>query len=371
MTSKARYLMVGGFLGAGKTTAILQLARHLTTRGRRVGLITNDQSHGLVDTAMLRAEGLPVQEITGGCFCCKFNSLVDAAERLARDAAPDVFIAEPVGSCTDLKATVSYPLRRMYGDAFSMAPLSVLIDPSRALRILGLEAGRSFSTKVRYVYGKQLEEAEILVINKIDLVDQSRRCTLRRALRDRFPRAELFEVSARFGDGLEPWFNRVIEAELGTHPAMDLDYDLYADGEALLGWLNCTAQLSGTAVDGNQLLLELARRIQQHLAAAGVELAHLKMTLRPEEEGGDLAVVNLVGSEGFPELSHRLEAAVDEGELILNLRAESDPEILRGAVHDALAAVGRAGDDALAWAMQHLEHFRPDRPTPTHRLAMD
>ncbi len=65
---KAHYVMIGGFLGAGKTTAIDQLARELTDRGLRVGLITNDQSSGLVDTALLRSHGFAVEEITGGCF---------------------------------------------------------------------------------------------------------------------------------------------------------------------------------------------------------------------------------------------------------------------------------------------------------------
>src|SRR5438477_6077510 len=152
---KARYIMIGGFLGAGKTTAVLRLAEHLSARGQKVGLITNDQSVGLVDTAMLANHGFDVQEITGGCFCCRFNSLVDAADKLSADTRPDVFIAEPVGSCTDLKASVSYPLRRMYGENFSVAPLSVLVDPIRALRILKLEVGKAFSPKVAYVYEKQ------------------------------------------------------------------------------------------------------------------------------------------------------------------------------------------------------------------------
>src|SRR6059058_163045 len=139
--------MIGGFLGAGKTTAVLQIAEEYRRRGLRVGLITNDQSVGLVDTAMLAAHGFAVEEITGGCFCCRFNSLVEAADKLSAQSRPDVFIAEPVGSCTDLKASVSYPLRRIYGDNFSIAPLSVLLDPVRALRVLGLEPGKAFSPK--------------------------------------------------------------------------------------------------------------------------------------------------------------------------------------------------------------------------------
>jgi len=151
---QARYVMVGGFLGAGKTTAILQLAKRLRDNGLRVGLITNDQSYGLVDTTMLSSHGFDVEEITGGCFCCRFNSLVDAAEKLSADTTPDVFIAEPVGSCTDLKATVDYPLRRIYGNHYTISPLSVLVDPVRAARVLGLETGKSFSEKVVYIYGK-------------------------------------------------------------------------------------------------------------------------------------------------------------------------------------------------------------------------
>src|SRR5689334_13249235 len=131
----ARYLMVGGFLGAGKTTAVLQLARRLHAQGLQVGLITNDQGSRLVDTALLSSHGFAVEEIAGGCFCCRFNSLVEAARKLAgpdQPSRPDVFIAEPVGSCTDLVATVSYPLRRIYGDDYTIAPLSGLVDPIRA-----------------------------------------------------------------------------------------------------------------------------------------------------------------------------------------------------------------------------------------------
>ncbi|NDB77878.1 MAG: cobalamin biosynthesis protein P47K, partial [Verrucomicrobia bacterium] len=144
--------MLGGFLGAGKTTAVAKLAERLTAQGMRVGLITNDQGAELVDTAMLRSRGFATEEIPGGCFCCRFNSLVDAANKLTADSRPEVFIAEPVGSCTDLVATVTYPLRRMYGDQFLIAPLSVLVDPVRAQRVLGLTTGGQFSEKVLYIY---------------------------------------------------------------------------------------------------------------------------------------------------------------------------------------------------------------------------
>ncbi|SVE46262.1 uncharacterized protein METZ01_LOCUS499116, partial [marine metagenome] len=148
--------MIGGFLGAGKTTSVASLAQNLTDQGQTVGLITNDQGRELVDTTMLRSKGFATEEIPGGCFCCRFNSLVDAAGKLTESTRPDVFIAEPVGSCTDLVATVTYPLRRIYGNEFSIAPLSVLLDPVRAARIFGLTEGGQFSEKVIYIYRKQL-----------------------------------------------------------------------------------------------------------------------------------------------------------------------------------------------------------------------
>lgn len=365
---KARYIMIGGFLGAGKTTAILKLAGHLRDAGQRVGLITNDQSVGLVDTALLSSHGFATEEITGGCFCCRFNSLTDAADRLTEASRPEVFIAEPVGSCTDLKASVSYPLRRMYGDSYSVAPLSVLIDPIRAERILGLEAGKTFTKKVVYVYEKQLEEAEIIVVNKIDLLPAERRSRLTAELGKRFPKAIVVEASARTGEGMSAWFDLVSGRDLGTDASMDVDYELYAEGEALLGWLNATVTLSAEPpIDGNALLRELAGRVHARLAGQGVEVAHLKMTLSPAA-GNDIGVLNLVRSDGSAELSHELAADVTAGEIILNLRAEADPDKLREAVEEAIDELGlqRAG---LVLTVAHLENFRPGKPEPTHRFV--
>lgn len=361
--------MVGGFLGAGKTTAVARLARFLTDRGKRVGLISNDQSSGLVDTAFLRSKGFPVEEIAGGCFCCRFNSLLEAAEKLTRDTRPDVFLAEPVGSCTDLVATVSYPLRRIYGDRFEIAPLSVLVDPSRAARVLGLESGRAFSEKVVYVYRKQLEEADAIVVNKCDALDAGRRERLVGALRDAFPRARVFSCSAKEGSGLEEWFEAILRESGPEVAPMELDYDRYAEGEALLGWLNATARLASAELfDGNQTLLGLARTIRERLVAKGVEIAHLKMTLEAGDAAGALSVVSLVRSDGEPDLRESLLDRVEGGTLILNLRAEADPELLKDVVTDALAGLGRS-ERGIAATVEHLEHFRPRRPVPTHRVG--
>jgi len=367
------YIMVGGFLGAGKTNAILRLARRLTEQGRRVGVITNDQSEGLVDTTLVSAHGYASAEITGGCVCCRFHSLTEAADRLMRDARPDVFLAEPVGSCTDLHATVQYPLRRMYGENYRVAPLSVLVDPVRAARVLGLEVGRTFSPKVQYVYEKQLEEAEIIVVNKLDVLDDARRDALGDALRSRFPKADLHFMSARTGDGVDAWCSRVAgagaEGSATTFaPTMDLDYDLYAEGEALLGWLNLTCRVTAvTPSHGNEWLARLGAAIHGRLHREDIEIAHFKMTLSPDS-GRDLAVLNIVRSDGRRESVHRLEEPLAEGEAIVNLRAEADPEPLHSLVAQSLDEIAR--ETGVTVEVQHREHFRPGRPQTTHRMVV-
>lgn len=371
----SRYIMIGGFLGAGKTTLIQRFARFLDERGSRVGLITNDQGAGLVDSAIGRSNQFPVEEIAGGCFCCRFNSLIDAATTLTTATRPDVFLAEPVGSCTDLVATVSLPLQKIYGDDYLVAPLSVLVDPIRAGQILGLVEGRKFSENVLYIYRKQLEEAEFIVVNKLDLLDESKRSELVAALGREFPEATIFEVSAREGTGCEAWFEAVLAAEMNTKRFLDIDYDRYGEGEALLGWLNATVEVKceGGGVeefDGNELLESLAMALRTRLDMAGAEVAHLKMTLTPLGDPYEIAAINLVRGDSAPELSHRLYEPLEDGELLLNIRAEVDPGMLEEAAQRALEEV-IAINRSLLFRIAHLEHFRPGMPVPTHRLTAE
>jgi hypothetical protein len=263
----------------------------------------------------------------------------------------------------------------MYDDDYRVAPLSVLVDPVRAARMIGLEHGHVFSPKVQYIYEKQLEEADIIVINKSDLLSPERAHALEAALKTRFPQADVVTVSARSGDGLADWFDR-LSGSLASRTAMEVDYDLYADGEALLGWVNATCQVSALAraesrpaepFDGNHLLRQLAEQVQRELAAASIEIAHFKMTLAPEE-GNDLAVLNLVRTDARPETPYRLADDLAVGELIVNLRAEGDPSRLNDITVAALEAVAR--DCRVQIAVDHIEHFRPGRPQPTHRMAL-
>jgi G3E family GTPase len=323
-----------------------------------------------VDTRVLRAQGFATEEIAGGCFCCRFNSLVQAAGKLTESDKPDVFIAEPVGSCTDLVATVTYPLRRLYGDDFTIAPLSVLVDPVRARRVLGLEQGGTFSRKVAYIFEKQLEEADIIVISKRDLMTGADEDALRETLAARFPDAEVLAISARTGDGLDAWFAAIQSREQSARRAMDVDYDVYADGEALLGWLNATVNVrSADEFEASDLLRSVATDVQSRLRKQGAEIAHFKMTFSPDDSlSGELASINLVRTDAIPEIGLDLDEPTTSGQLIVNLRAETSPDSLAERVRESLETL-RSAFPGLNTDIEHEEHFRPGRPTPTHRDA--
>ena len=85
---RLRFVLVGGFLGAGKTTTMARLARFYMARGQKIGLVTNDQAQGLVDTESLRSQGFPVEEIAGACFCCRFDDLVAKVGQLEPASDP-------------------------------------------------------------------------------------------------------------------------------------------------------------------------------------------------------------------------------------------------------------------------------------------
>ena len=370
MNQRAKYIMIGGFLGAGKTTSVIRLARHLSAQGKRVGIIMNDQGAGLVDTALAEANQFPTEEISGGCFCCRFNSLIDAAQTLTDETRPDVIISEPVGSCTDLVATVSLPLQQIYGEQYDIAPLSVVVDPVRCRRVLGLDTGKKFSPNVSYIYKKQLEEAGVIVINKTDLVSAEELQELSDTLEKEYPAARIIRVAARHGHNLPAWFDHIATATLQTEGTMDVDYQRYGEGEALLGWLNVSAQLEeldGGEFDGNALLQHIAADLRAQLEAGGAEIAHLKMILAADADGLELAAINCTRTDAQPELSHTLADPIDSGELLINLRAEAAPEVLDAAVSATLAGLKARNLDA---RLTHSEHFRPGQPVPTHRVVV-
>ncbi len=365
--SEVRLVLVGGFLGAGKTTLLKQAARRLIDRGRRVGLITNDQAPNLVDTKILLGEGLPVGEISGGCFCCRFEDLIGRLDRLVDDSRPEVIFAEPVGSCTDLSATVLQPLKRSYADRFRVAPFSVLVDPLRRPHSTdpSESAMAAFPESVRHIYTSQLQEADLIVVNKADALSAEELQQRKAGLADGFPDTPILEISALHGQGIDAWLDAVLQDTPGGQTIAEVDYDVYAAGEAALGWLNATVELEPNGqIDWPTFCLDFVRRMRDALRQRSAEVAHLKIHL--SGDGGALQA-NLTANAAEPTLQAigPTPSGSHKASLIINARVHLDPIELRGVVEQSLTAT--SGDHVRA-QITTMESFTPGRPEPVHRM---
>ncbi len=364
MTHKIRYIMVGGFLGAGKTTTLGRLARHYMDQNLNVGIVTNDQAADLVDTNTLRSQGFDVGEVAGACFCCNFNELMDTIEKLGEAKKPDVLLAEPVGSCTDLVATVIQPIKRLFDAEFQIAPYAVILKPSHGLKVLRNEAKAGFSPKAAYILKKQLEEADAILINRIDELSPAALEELTAVVREQHPDVPVLRISARTGEGFEAlteFFDQ--DGDFGRR-VLDIDYDIYAEGEAELGWLNSSLRISAEEPFSlDDLLLEVISKLRDSLGGMEAETAHLK-TIGLWE--GFFGVANLISSDTQPELSLPSGCEVREVDLIVNARVACDPELLEAQVKQVIEDVCRSRGAIPEY--RQTQSFRPGRPVPTHRF---
>jgi Ni2+-binding GTPase involved in maturation of urease and hydrogenase len=356
-----KLIITGGFLGAGKTTLLWETAQKLIKQGLHVGLITNDQAPELVDSKLLSLNNLQVAEVSGSCFCCNFNGFTDAIQKIRTEVAADVIIAEPVGSCADLSATIMQPLKQYWNHDLQIAPLSVLADPERLGAILdGGDAG--LHPDAAYIFRKQLEESDIILVNKSDLFNEEQLESLKQRTAKMFPSTTVMAVSAIKGTGIDEWLSHVISRSDAGKRIVEMDYDIYANGEAVLGWLNGTVVLHGKITDWdkftNKLLSNLATRFDNENLSVG----HVKVIT---ENGNKFIVGNLTGS--IDTLTTRGSAGMSESaKLIINARVETSPENLDSIIRQTLYDLckGTHTTEVAAW-----RYLQPGRPNPTHRFA--
>ena len=303
--------VIGGFLGAGKTTLILAAARILQQRGLRVAAILNDQSDDLVDTYLAQAAGLACDQVAGGCFCCRFPELVGAAGRLAA-FRPDVVFAEAVGSCTDIVATTLKPLLRDHKAELRVAPLTVVVHPRGVFDDPDLE----------FLRRNQLAEADLL-----------------------------FER----GDDIERWLDLLLSAtaSVAARP-LTIDYTRYAEAEAALAWLNARVTAHADPPISTPMLIgPLLDRLEPQ-----IRIVHLK--LFAQSDAGYLKAA-FTGNGQEPQVEGALDASpAAQHEILLNVRALAEPDELRAIVEREIAWLPAR----VEW--RRLECFRPAPPVPFH-----
>src|SRR5262249_18855340 len=137
-----------------------------------------------------------------------------------------------------------------------------------------------FSHNVMYVYTKQLEEADIIVLNKIDQLTEAKINELKAPLLKRFPTAQVVTLAAINGDGVDSWLDLISKDAVGGKNILDIDYDRYADGEAQLGWLNAAIELNSRENrDWKAFAFEILRAFKESFRNCSAEVAHLKLFL--------------------------------------------------------------------------------------------
>ena len=303
-----------------------------------------------MDTRLAEASGTRTEEIAGGCFCCRFSDLMDSAERL-RAHGPDVILAEPVGSCIDISATVLQPIKRFYGDRYRLAPFTVLVDPQRAQELLAPGADRHLA----YLFNNQIAEADLVCFSKADLYAQF----------PELPGGPALRLSSTTGEGFSEWLDEVLDGTrmAGSRLLEAPNYQQYAEAEASLGWLNWQANLqlahpkSPAAIVG-----PLLDDLDDLLSRNGIEIVHLKLFDRAPT--GYLKA-SLCRNGNEPVVDGALDASsAEQHELLLNLRASGDPALLEAIVTQV------AGRLPGKITVLHFESFRPAPPKPEHRMGL-
>jgi hypothetical protein len=357
--------IVGGFLGSGKTTAIIGAARHLMDQGKRVGVVTNDQGRYLVDTAFFHSLDVPAVEVTGGCFCCNYDDLEGQLARLRDTVQPDVIFAESVGSCADIVATVVKPLLTLRGPGIGAPSSFSVFADARLLRRRVLGMPMPFSEDVVYVFDKQIEEAGMLIVNKRDLLADDQAASILPLLRERYPTKALRLQNSLTLDEVRQWVG-ALESGEAVPPAesLEIDYDRYGAGEAALAWLDETLLFTVPEGTGTAVVHRFVTALLARLQQSRMSIGHLKLLVKGGEgEEAKLSFPTLQTESWQDDVPELTGPTVT---VLLNARVEASAEELHALAHEVVKDI--TAELQVRYRALDVAFFHPSMPNPTHRL---
>ena len=362
--------IIGGFLGSGKTTAIIGAARYLAAQGKQVGVITNDQGRHLVDTEILQANELPAMEVSGGCFCCHFDDLNQRLNDLIDRYHPDVIFAESVGSCADVVATVVRPLLEMEIGTLKPSSYSVFADVRLLYRYLnGLEM--PFSDGINYIFGKQIEEAGLLIINKSDLVDAIRLDEVINAARASYPNTNIIAASALSMPDMVDWVDGL---QAGRYPApvrsLQIDYDRYAEGEGRFAWIDREYQISADAKHMPSIIRSILSRWVQIIDENQWVQGHIKAVVSSSNKANKLSLAQsgeVISREDLDAYPFEGISNASQITILLNMLVEGKPDHLVQQMDAGIEQMANLGNANYSVA-RSFERV-PGYPKPTHRFG--
>ncbi len=356
--------LVGGFLGSGKTTAIINAVKVILAQGKSAGVITNDQGKYLVDTAFFRLSDVPTVEVTGGCFCCNYDDLDDRLDQLEGALRPDVIFAELVGSCADIVATVVRPLLSLRHRDTALTSFSVFVD-SRLLRMRLLGQDLPFNEDVVYIFDKQIEEAGLLVINKADLLRPGQEQELASLARTRFPDKQFLFQNSLQPVQVQGWLEKLASTPYDfRNKPLELDYARYGSGEARLAWLDERLVLKLPSGQAGALLIDLIRAILSGLQGLQAPVGHLKFFIQAGEKEVKVSFPTLTEKNWESQLQGL--DGVAEVQLLINGRVEIEAPVLNDLIQAALAKVAQTFQAETSQVQ--IDYFHPGFPHPTHHM---
>jgi G3E family GTPase len=358
-----KLFLVGGFLGSGKTTAIQQACMQLLNDNVKVAVITNDQGSRLVDTGFIRSFSIPTQEVVNGCFCCNYEQLSHAISSLIEQHDPAIIFAESVGSCTDLIATIAKPLGEFHPQLEVF--ISVFAD---AGLLLSLVNGTScfLDETVQYIYKKQLEEADIIVVNKIDLLNKDELEQVKKILQSEYSGKKILFQNSLSKESIRKWINDLNNYKTSSHrKSLDLDYDIYGEGEAKLGWMD--ARLSMVTIDDSayEAALTLINKIFSKITELQLSIGHLKFLIDDGSEKTKISYTT-AGQEEIKNLNSLKRTS--DVHLLINARVQTEPGLLKEILNSEIASLASSMNAMIT--TNQLAFFKPGFPKPTHRVLV-
>src|SRR5258705_7131511 len=351
-----RIHLLSGFLGSRKTTAIQQASGVLLQQGIKTGVITNDQGAKLVDGSFFKNLGIPNREVINGCFCCNYNDLDACIGSLIETNGTEVVFAESVGSCTDIVATIVKPLLQFRPDA--QATVSVFSDV-RLLQMILKDGANSFDETVRYIYLKQLEEAGIIVINKVDLISNEALSAIKKVMQKKYSVKILLYQNSHDTDNIEQWLQVLNNYRSGPDlQSLNINYDTYAEGEARLAWLDQELEIFSSDNNAIQQAEELVNKIYKAVKAGHYPIGHLKFLINQATK------ISFTSEMELPVAIKPVPAA--SAAMLINMRVQTTPEILTGLITKAIKETELQSGCRII--VTSLSAFQPGYPRPVYRM---
>jgi G3E family GTPase len=194
--------LISGFLGSGKTTLMIELGKRLGNAGRKAAIIVNEVGEVGVDGAFINASGLKSVELTEGCICCSLSgSLQNTLREITKTYKPDVILIEPTGLA--LPTRIERIIRTSMIEHDGIFGIGV-VDAFR---------GKKLESEASLFFRRQLEEVNVLAINKVELVSEEQLEELEGLLKEVEPDAQIVRMSARNGNGVDA-LEKMLEARL-------------------------------------------------------------------------------------------------------------------------------------------------------------